>query len=306
MRKLSLIAANLFIAATVLFTSCKKDDDVSGPSISFFASDDEADYVTSSATVAPNGSFQVKLNVEKADRDMDMLAVTLDKGLAIPASGISFSELDNSDITGPLVMLKGSDQKDFTTVVTITVPEATGTLTYSFTVTDKDDMTTTKTVTIDVEVPAEVTEYSAKLLGAQGASQGSYFSSSTGMVYTGSQFAANKSIIDITYAQTGGSSITISDKIMSSAARDGEGLTTGLDGLEVYYQMSDISYFEATVEDLQDIDVSAGQVIDVEVGDVIEFMTENGSKGLIIVNDITNPDDDGFNGVLDISVKVLK
>lgn len=313
MRKLSLIAANIFIAATVLFTSCKTDDEVSGPNISFFASDDDGDYVTSSADVAPGGSFQVKLNVEKGDKDMDILAVTLDKGLAIPASGISFSDLESSDIVGPLVTLKGSDQKDFNTIITITAPEATGVLTYSFTVTDKDDVVTTKTITINVAVPAEVTEYTAKLLGAQSASAGSYFASSTGMVYTGGQFEANKSIIDITYAQTGPAG-SVTDKIISSAARSGEELNAGIGGLAVYYSSSSLTYDDVTVSDIEGLEKSTSQVITIEEGKTYEFVTENGSKGVFYVNSISNPGSSlpadpqpsDFKGSIDISVKTLK
>lgn len=309
MRKLSLIAANVFLAATVLFTSCKKEDDGMSLTLNTISGDE---YVTGSADVDPATTFKVGLTIQKLDKNLSTFSISAstDAGTPIVPEVVSIEGFESSDVefTNAAIDIDGKDRDGFTIDVTMKAPADAGMFTYTYTVTDNDGNIATKEIMINTgstSASFSIDEYTAKLLGGQLASEGSYFSSSTGEVYSGSEFDANKGIIDITYAQTGPDAASITDKIVSSDYRDDLTLTSGTGGMKVYYSISGLDYDNVTTEQLSAISASSSQYVEVDAGDVVEYVTAAGEKGLIKVNDITNPDDAGFEGVLDISVKVL-
>lgn len=167
----------------------------------------------------------------------------------------------------------------------------------------KDDKGATASTIFTIKL---LSTYTAKLLGAQHNAAGAYFSSKTGLVYTGGDFAANVNNIDITFAEIG-SPLTV-PTILSSDQRGTEGLTTGTGGLKTYFKSSSLDFSSAKASDLAGITASTSQKTSVSQNGVYEFVNPTlGTKGLIkVTNLVAGSDLTKTDGSVTIDVKVIK
>lgn len=287
MKKIKLFALLLLAGATV-FTSCKKDDpETAAPSITFAnsVSSFEIDY----STMANPYVISIIPSVT-AEAEIDAFTVSKKD-----AGGNSTPITVTGDFKG---------KTSFTETFNISLDSA-GNFPYQiiFYVTDKEARSQEKIYTITKKVAQNPTgnpihSYSAKLLGAQDASAGSFFASSNGTIYSQSQAAANAAIIDITYGV-----ISSTPKIMALTQRGTNGFTAVSGGQNVYYKLSTITVaqFDAMTNDLgfANITASTDQTITVAQSNVYEFVNAT-KKGLFKVSNIVA----GNAGSITIDVKV--
>lgn len=167
----------------------------------------------------------------------------------------------------------------------------------------------------DEETPAKVlpTSFTAKLLGAQGNSNGSFFSPKTGLVYPASDkanFITNQ--VDISFAQTGDPT---SPKFIALSGRAAEGLTSVIDvnrattfTLTAYTKAQFDTVSNAFVANLSSGGTAA---VEVQQGKVYKFINAEDKAGLIYVSNldlgsIVPPATSPVNGSVSIDVKFEK
>ena len=168
---------------------------------------------------------------------------------------------------------------------------------------DDDVLPTTKATFAD-----SANTYTAKLVGAQNNTAGSYFASSTGLVYKSADAKANPGIIDITFAETGSTVATLQPKLISPEYRDEEGLTAFDSGTLTYFKASTLNFANVSAAQLAAISGASLKSIAVAKGATYEFINAAGKKGLINVTDYVanDPTKALGNGSITIDVKVLK
>jgi len=309
MKKLSIIALNLFVAASLLLTSCGKDDEKTGASVVL---DSDGDYVASGeeVTVTPEAEVMVRMVVKKGDANMTQVEVRADGGLDLVSptrltwTGFADNQTIASAAISNPVILDGDDKDDFIAVLTIKVPASnavSGFYTYSINITDKNGIVTTKSIKVKVSA-ATLSSYTAKLLGAQSAAEGSYLTYD-GNVISQTNAAANASSIVLSFGQVGGS---FTSKLISplTADRTAEGLTKGVDGGNAtYFKASSLSFDSVTASELEAISASSSKSIAVTLDGVYEFVS-NGKKGIVKVTALSENGTDA-KGSVTLSVKVL-
>ena len=287
MKKVKFFAL-MFLAGATLFTSCKKDDSLpASPTISFAnnVSSFEIDYATMvnpyTVTITPT-----------VTADGEISTFTVKKKDATGASS-------TITVTGSF-----SGKTTFTETFNLSIDSASSfPLQIIFNVTDKSDQGMEKIFTITRKTGSSgnpIYTFTPTPLGAQNASEGSFFASvaGTGTVYSQSQAAANAANIYITYGVIG-----TTPNILSLPERANNGFTAVTGGPTVYYKASSITttQFDAMTDDLgfSNITASTTPKIAVTAGNVYEFV--NGTKkGLIKVTAITA----GTSGNMTMVVKV--
>lgn len=182
------------------------------------------------------------------------------------------------------------------------VPEAVGSEILNITVTDKKDQITKVSLAITIEAAAPaIKSYTGKVLGAQSAAEGSYFDIVSGTVI--GQASANAAGTSVSYSYAAIGTPNAVATLIAPAVRLANGLTkTSVGAEKCYFKKATIAFATATKEDINALTVSATseQKITVAKGDVVEFLTASGKKGLISVTDLTN----GVDGKITIDVKV--
>jgi hypothetical protein len=190
---------------------------------------------------------------------------------------------------------------------TYDVVETSGTVVLKFSVEDKKGKISSKSFTINV---ADLSVWSAKLLGAQSAVAGSYFASSTGTVFTGAEAQQNVSSVDISYAF-----LTAGPTLLSWAFRadPSTGLTATVPAgaLETKFAATNLTAADfIAINSSSDakftqgsgsVSGSSSQNVLVEQSKVYAFMSGS-KKGLIHIDQINT----GLNGSVNINVKVQK
>lgn len=294
MKKVKFLALMFFAGATI-FTSCKKDEaTVADPTVSFQGGTTSLVF-TGSNSIDVNVTFAAEGKIE---------SVSLN-GPSLTGSGTTTTTITNKMGTSGTDDAKNQTSATYLFKVTSTDLTAAfanhTTLTYTFTVTDQNSSSTTGTFTVTQTASGNpIYTFTPTPLGAQNASEGSFFASvaGTGTVYSQSQAAANAANIYITYGVIG-----TTPTIMSLPERANNGFTAVTGGPTVYYKLSTIttSEFDAMTDDLGFANITASTTpkVDVSAGNVYEFV--NGTKkGLIKVTAITT----GTSGTMTMVVKV--
>jgi hypothetical protein len=155
-----------------------------------------------------------------------------------------------------------------------------------------------------------ISSWSAKLVGAQSASAGSFFSSYDGNVYLRSQATVSSivSTVDISYAALGASSQpTLLSWAFRADASTGLTQVVPSGATATYFSLTTLSGTEfdnAVANTVASISVpaTAPQSINVATGNVVAFKNAGNKVGLIKVGAITA----GLTGDVTITVKVLK
>lgn len=160
----------------------------------------------------------------------------------------------------------------------------------------------------DEEAPAKVlpTAFTAKLLGAQGNSAGSFFSPKTGLVYlTGDSATFIANAVDISFAQTGAPT---SPKFISLAERRNQGLTRVVTLTRgTNFSLSTLT--KAQFDTVGNVFVSnkvggSTSTAIVQQGKVYEFTNAEAKNGLIYISNLDLGT--GTNGSVTIDVKFEK
>lgn len=295
---MKMIAKNLayfLFIGLIGFSSCgDSDETVPAPTLTFKLGNATSGSFNSGETA----SFTMDL---AADNDFTSLKGTLvytkndnsSATLTIKDANNSNKEMNytkNSDINGyagtKVVKVALPSDAKRGTAWTITVSAATS------------GGTTTATFTGKV-----VNSWSAKLLGAQTNSAGSYFNSASGEVLAGSAASAAPAGVDITYAAIG--AVIASPTILSYKQRTAEGLAGVPAGAEESY------FIETTITPAQFLDETASwstllsglnptaQKTVIATDKVYAFKNKAGKMGLIHIASIV----DGVAGSATINVK---
>jgi hypothetical protein len=290
--------AYLAFAALIGFTSCKKDEEVPAPTLTF------------NLDGAQSGSFNTG---ETVDFDMNLESendYTSLKGTLV------YTKNDNSSSTVTIKDAnKGNAEMNYTknsdiedaydgiSVVRVALPADAKKAT-EWTITVEGATSGGKTTaTFKGKI---VNTWSAKLLGAQTNAAGSYFNSLAGSVLQGSAASATPAGVDITYAALGAP--TAFPTILSYKQRTAEGLSGVPAGAEESYfvettlqpsnflseSISWKSLFNGT-----NISTSTPQKIQIATSKVYAFKNKAGKMGLIHISSITG----GVDGSVTIDVK---
>ena len=115
--------------------------------------------------------------------------------------------------------------------------------------------------------------------------------------------------INFSYAFTdiNGTSSSLTDRLISINKRSNEGLKKNLSGgIDTYFAKSSIDFDQSTLAELEGIQKSTNKRITIIAGSTYQFVSNDGTKGLIRINHITNHSNEVFNRVANFSIKVLE
>ncbi|MGQ1947636.1 hypothetical protein ACT3CD_11120 [Geofilum sp. OHC36d9] len=188
-----------------------------------------------------------------------------------------------------------------------------GTTYLSIEVTDKKGNVETKSYTVEVIAAAgEIDTYTAKLLGSYEATPGSFFATTTGLVYKQDEAKTNSSIIDFVYYYGTTKNATIAapndEGAIATYTNATYGLSTWATKNSTKFAMSTVSAseFDAMEDDAvisEEENVTSSAVAGLEVNDVAAFTTAAGKKGLFKVVSVSGT---GGSSTIEIDVKVQK
>lgn len=306
MKKLLLFGLGV-IASLSTLTSCKKEEAVAGPSITFL-----------------NGVYQY--DAKESDTAYTFVA-TVEAAGELSSIKIFDTSVDGIETQVSSITKFDSDTKH-EIKYTVKLADVETFKKFKISVTDKKDMTYAASFMINayVKPAADITTYSATLLGSMYASEGSFFSTTNGQVYTVNTSAASSSLIDLIYYYSGDGTV--------GQANSGNGATIGgaddTNILGVYTGIANWSTknatrfasttmtgteFDALNDDSKISTISTfsdTKKIGLAVGNVFAFKTAAGKKGLVKVtkltkgyNTVTKLDDYQW-GTIEIVVKVQK
>jgi hypothetical protein len=297
MKKLLLFGLGV-VASLSTLTSCKKDEIVAAPTITFLNGVNQ--YTAKETDTAYTFVADVVADGEIAS--IKIFDVTVE-GIETQVSSITKFDSDTKHEIKYTVKL--SEVESFKK--------------FKITVTDKKDMTYSASFLIN-EFPkpaGEINTYTATLLGSQYAATGSFFSTTTGQVYTVNTSAANAALIDLIYYYSGGNGATIGSANDNLIPAVYTGIANWATKNETKFTTTSITAneFDAIVNDAT-IDaissINETKVIGLAVGNVFAFKTEAGKKGLVKITNITkglntqNQQQDFQFGTIEIVVKVQK
>ena len=189
---------------------------------------------------------------------------------------------------------------------------AVGTVKYTASVTDKDKEAQSDDAVVEITfkerppVYGDIETFTAVLLGAQNATVGSSYATSTNTVYTVSQVLANASTIDFIYFyQAGGSLAEIFSPNSSNAAtlniikdmnpkRDTKFKRVTMSAEDFNAITNDAKIVETAIE------LTESVITNLVVGDVVAFETDDNKLGLYRVSELTT----GASGSITLTVKV--
>lgn len=302
MKKIALLSIALIgLSASVLFNSCSKDSTNPKPNI-------ELKKPSGDTTVVAG----VGVNAEvycSSDVNLKTLSLTQSvDGAAAAAIDISGS---GSDGTNDLSL--SDNTKTFSTILSSSTNVGTK-FTYVFTVTDKNGESNSVSVTITSKAAAgDINTYTAKLLGAQGNStEGSFFASSTGTVYTQTNAKANSSLVDFLYYYGATNNASIAAPDDSGAGTIYDNSSTGLqtwstrNATKFASTSMTTAQFDAVSDDAAIVSAassaSATAMTSLAADKVFAFKTAQNKSGLVKVGTINGT----TNGDITITVKVQK
>jgi hypothetical protein len=282
----------LVFAGLIGLSSCSSDEETPAPTIvintNSLGSNQTGGSASTGTTVTINLTAEASEGIEKLN--------------ATKTVGGTETTLNGYPVTGNF-----NSSTKHTWNATYDVAETSGTVVLKFSVEDKKGKISSKTFTINV---ADLNVWSAKLLGAQSAAAGSYFASSTGTVYTGSEAQQNVASVDISYAF-----LTPGPTLLSWAFRadPSTGLTASVPAgaLETKFAATSLTATDFIginsssdakfTEGVGSVTSSSAQNVVVEESKVYAFMSGS-KKGLIHIAQIST----GLGGSVSINVKVQK
>jgi hypothetical protein len=218
----------------------------------------------------------------------------------ITAGSKALTSIDvREDVTDIYTTTNSDTLKTGVGAIIVTAPSTT--TKYAVIVTDKGGLTAQTNFVLKVVAAATPNKYSNITLGAQNNSGASYFDFVTGSVI--GQAAASTSGTSVSYSFAGIGTTTAVATLIAPAVRIAQGLSKTSVGKEDCYFLKNttIAFGTATAAQITALTVSTSspESITVSQGDVVEFLTAKGTKGLIHVTSVTN----GLDGSITFDVK---
>ena len=292
--------AYLFIAGLIGFTSCKKDEEVPAPTLTF------------NLDGAQSGSFN---STETVDFDMNL---TSDNDYSSLKGTLVYTKNDNSSATVTLKdanngnkemnYTKNSDIEtsyEGTKVVKVALPaDAKKATEWTITV----EAATSGGKTTSTFKGKVVNTWTTQLLGGQGNStEPSFFNSSTGARTLGAPSRANPAGIDITYALVGS---PVAANLLSYKQRDTDLPTETIPaGAEESYFVETslvpadfLSESKSWKSYFTGVTIGTNQKVGISTGKIYAFKNKAGKMGLIHIASITQGNTE-FDGTVTIDVK---
>jgi len=293
MKKITSLLGLLLVGSMAVLSSCNKDE--ANPTLDITSG---GSITSSTATLGQDVSFSVGLTATGPDSKLKKFTVKR-------------TDVNNTTST-PLDTAINSD--NFTYTYNGKTGQVSGTESYVFTITDDNGNTASKTVTITIS-GSGVTDYTAKMLGAQTAAAGSFFSTSTGAVYQIADAKANSSLIDLCYyfgnAASGEDAViaspddTEADVYYGATNRPSTWTTRNATRLATTTLSATDFASVNTLTKLQNNAAPANtatntSITNLSVNDVVAFKTAGGKLGLFRVSSLTA----SATGSITIEVKV--
>ena len=273
MRKMTKLASLLAIAGMALLSSCGGGEDTP-PAITL-------DVAETTAELGGTVTFTASIST---DGKLETLDVTESSDLGGAAAGVDLGKESSASYT-----------------YTGTIPDDAAlignTVTVTVSATDKKG----NTGTADFKVMVQATPTSAKLLGAQLASAGSFYNSTTEEVMGTAATKDAPANVDISFAELDAAG---KPNLVSPDHRDELGMSEIVGGEVTYFAESSLDILNATEEALGAISASSDKNIEVEAGKTYQFVNQRDEKGLIMIDGYSAGDN--FNGELTIKVRMLK
>ncbi len=291
MKKLTLLFAAFVIMFGGLFTGCEDAAEAEGPTLSFFAGNQQ-EFITSDVTVDPGAVLRFSWLAVKGDKNLTSMEVTR----------------DGAYLAGyPDEVIPNDNYRD--TLIT-EAPINNGYYLYAFEVFDRNENSAVKEFTITVSVEA-ADEHQATLGAQNNAQSGSSFASSNGQVYKLADAAANSDVIDFVYFYGATNAATLSapdnltdlNEVFGTGGNAPANWSTNNDTRFATTTKSASAFddIEASSELIPASEPSDNKANQLAADDVIAFKTAGGKYGLIKVVSI---DGASNTGSITIVVKV--
>lgn len=264
------------LAAAAMFTSCGSDDDAKVPVISFPNNGGEA--------VAKNVGDSISFQVDVTPGDGKLIAEGVDVTLTLDGLALAY--------TGFTTTVVGDNLK---VIATYKFTKA-GVYVFTIDAIDKDEVVAvsqTKTVTV-TDAAVALTSKGEFILGAGSNAAGSYYSLADG-VYTFANAKLNAAKIAFVY----NFDATTNAEIFSATLATNADIKTAAT-VTKFEKVTGVTFATAKDSDIAAITPTETKLTGLKEGDVIAFLTADGSKGLILVKAITT----GVDGKATLSVSV--
>lgn len=288
MKKLSVQYVLFCLVTMGILASCGKKDNTptTPPSVGFLNSNGVDTVATAGDSVA------VTFIVTQGGKTLSQIAITV--------NGNNYGGFNGG---GPAA-ISSSDQE----TVMLASPSAGGqSYTYMFIATDKDGNTGKDSfIVVSPVAQPPVQKNNAVTLGAQYSSYGSFYNLAQDSVYTSTNAQNNPSAIDLVFAQI---SSSYTPTFISPDYTGHEGLTKFTGTTTTYFELSNLDFTSATSAQIgsaaagipQD---STHKTIAITANDTYTFITSNGEKGLIKVDNIIAGTAGSFKGTTMIEARV--
>jgi hypothetical protein len=290
MRKLNFILGFSAICASMFFTSCSSDSAL-GPALDITSGEID--------TVPANSIATINWRADAGDANLQSFTIKEGNATIVDEDGNDWNAFDipnadNEHYVGSARVLIGATTTSFTLIAT-----------------DKDGLTASKTVSFVISQAAgdPINSYTAILMGGQSnLTVGSYLDADAGNVYLKAAALTHTELVDVVYyfgssnlaTLTAPNDVTVnggagnlslcSDFTTKNATKFGTSTIT-------------TSQFATITDDLLIAPISGlsgSKMTSLAVGDIIDFQTAAGKKGIIKVSNITT----GADGSITLDVKV--
>lgn len=269
MKKLTYLFG-LGIIAAMFFTSCT-DEDALPPSLQITSGNE--------VTAAAGSIITIEWRADAGDAKLSTFTITW--------NNVAIDDVDGNDWND--MPIDNADNETYVGSARVLVPDANAV--FVLTVTDKDGNTASANVTVTVTAPLE--SIGSFQLGAGGSALGSYFSVSNEAVYKLAEAKANASSVDIVFNSTSTVATFKSPKDAAAQELIDANRTT-------LFKVVSYSFEDATAAQVDGESLSAEQV-NVVAGDVVVFETDDGDRGIFVVDALTVATDGDV--TIDIKIK---
>lgn len=273
MKKVIYSIGAIILSSLLLFTACTNEEE-NGPEISFLNNVNEV-------TVSPGNSYTIAGTI------------TSEAGLKT----VKFFEVTNEGKTQKQLVDEFENKNEF--MFMFTVENITQNITIEVEATDKNNTTTSKYFYIKVSSgqTQNLKTYTVSL-GAQDNATGSFLIASQGTVFTISQVISNSAYNDIDiiyyYGATNKYALLCPKSIVQNNITWKGSISTGSWGtspnITIFKKVSTADYDNATYSSVANLITSNDNsliAVDLQVGDVVAFKTNNGKYGILKVTEIS-------------------
>ncbi len=294
----------MLLAGTLIFSSCKKDEETTTavPTIAFSNGNDALVYDGTNAI-----DVTIDVTAEAKVKDFTLVKIVNDAN-GSTETPITINYDFDGDASGSYRFQRSSAEIGIDISTSTDDPKK---VEYKFSLTDKDGTVKNSiyTVTMAVASGNPIHTYSATLMGAQdNANAGSFFASTNGSVYLTADANNNSSLIDIIYyyGSTNEATLCAPNDVTVNGGSGNLSLATGLttqNATTFATTTITATQFDAMTDDMGFDAITAfpeTKLTTLTADKVIAFKTAAGKIGLLKVSTITT----GTNGSMEVDVKV--